>query len=274
MPDIFAIGDIQGCDSSLAALLERIQPFSPTQIWFAGDLVNRGPQSLASLRRVIGLGEVARCVLGNHDLHLLAASCGARAPGRRDTLDQILKAPDRAMIIDWLRHRPLAHRQGQHLLVHAGVHPRWTVDETLALAREVETVLQGPDWADFMRVMYGNGPARWHDGLRGDDRLRAIVNVLTRMRYLGRNGSIDMDFKGAPDDAPASLTPWFDVPGRAAASHTIVFGHWSTMGLILRPGLIGLDTGCVWGGSLTAVRLGTREVLQVPCPRSQDPSPD
>lgn len=271
---IFAIGDIQGCADSLDRLLDQVQAHDPDEIWFAGDLVNRGPDSLASLRRVVGLGTTARCVLGNHDLHLLAAACGARAPGRRDTLDPILNAPDCTQLIDWLRRRPLAHLDRGHLLVHAGVHPDWSAEQTVALAQEVSSVLQGPDWVDFMHSMYGNAPARWDDDLRGDDRLRVIVNVLTRMRYIRRDGGLDLDFTGRPDERPANIRPWFDMPKRASAEVTVVFGHWSTLGLMLRTNLIALDTGCVWGGALSAVRLGSREVLQVSCPRAQDPLQD
>lgn len=273
VPNIFAVGDIQGCHASLEALLEKLLPLEPEQIWFAGDLVNRGPDSLASLRTIIGLGDRARCVLGNHDLHLLATAAGVRKPGRRDTLAPILAAPDADQLIDWLRQQPLAHYAYDHLLVHAGVYPSWQVEQTVSLSREVQTVLSGPNWEGFLANMYGNEPGQWQDELTGNARLRAIVNVLTRMRYLHDDYRLDFDCKVGLDTCPAHLTPWFDAKDRVAEPTTVVFGHWSTLGLIQRPKLLGLDTGCVWGGELTAVNLSTRSILQVPCPRAQDPMP-
>lgn len=271
---VFAIGDVQGCYTCLIELLGKIKAFNPSQIWFAGDLVNRGPDSLASLRKIIGLGAQTQCVLGNHDLHLLAASAGVRPPGKRDTLNAILKAPDQHDLIDWLRQQPLAHFDQGYLMVHAGVHPRWTVEQTISRAQEVQKVLQGPDWGDFLATMYGNSPEQWQDELTGDARLRAIVNILTRMRYLAADESLDFSFQGSPEQCPPSLSPWFEISDRATDETPVIFGHWSTMGLVLRPQLIGLDTGCVWGGALTAVNLATRSVLQVPCPQAQAPAPD
>jgi bis(5'-nucleosyl)-tetraphosphatase (symmetrical) len=267
-----AIGDLQGCHGRLQALLKHADPGADRNLWFAGDLVNRGPHSLKALKRVIGLGERATVVLGNHDLHLLATATGARKPHRSDTLDEILSAPDREALMLWLRTRPMAHADRGHLMVHAGVFPQWSCEQTLALASEVETVLRGPHWADFLHVMYGNTPDRWSDALSGDDRLRCIVNALTRMRFVDAEGRMDFSLKEGADAAPDGLMPWFDAPGRLTSDVTVIFGHWSTLGLVMRPNLIALDTGCVWGGALTAVRLQDREVFQVKCPKHKDPA--
>ena len=272
IPRPLAIGDLQGCNARLGALLHRADPDNSRPLWFAGDLVNRGPHSLAALRRLRALGDRATVVLGNHDLHLLASATGVRKTHRSDTLDDIMLADDRPALLDWVRTRPLAHLADGHLLVHAGVFPQWTPEETVALAAEVQAVLSGPDWVDFLRVMYGNTPTRWHNSLSGDDRLRTIVNGLTRMRFIDAEGGMDFAVKEGADAAPPGLTPWFDVPGRRTAEVTVIFGHWSTLGLLMRPNLLGLDTGCVWGGSLTAVSLHDREVFQVKCHRERDPS--
>jgi bis(5'-nucleosyl)-tetraphosphatase (symmetrical) len=267
-----AIGDLQGCHQPLEQLLDQIAAPAGEPIWFCGDLVNRGPDSLGSLRRVMALGDQAVSVLGNHDLHLLATVAGSRKLRRGDTLQPILEAADCSQLIDWLRHRPLAHLQGDYLLVHAGLVPQWDALKAIELAREVEAVLRGPDWSDFMSVMYGNDPDKWDDSLRGDNRLRAIVNVLTRARYLDKTGRLDFDSADHPDQAPAGHLPWFDMPARRAAGKTIVFGHWSTLGLLNRPNLVGLDTGCVWGGCLSAMRLETRQLFQVSCRQSAVPA--
>jgi len=268
----FAIGDLQGCRPSLTELLERIKTVSPDpHLIFVGDLVNRGPNSLATLREVRDLGDRANVVLGNHDLHLLAVANGIRKQHASDTLDDILAAPDRDELLDWLRHLPLALYEDGHLLVHAGVLPQWTAQKTLALAHEVETVLRGPDWVDFLRQMYGNTPARWGDSLTGADRLRCIVNALTRIRFCTADGTMDLSTsKGVEAELPGHM-PWFEVPGRKTEDVTVVFGHWSTLGLTLRPNLISLDTGCLWGGKLTAVGLEDRTVIQVDCPQYQRP---
>ena len=266
-----AFGDLQGCHRPLRQLLARIAQNPAEPLWFCGDLVNRGPESLAALRTVMNFGSRAVTVLGNHDLHLLAAVAGTRKLHRSDTLRPILEAPDRDVLVRWLRTRPLAHLQGDYLLVHAGVVPQWDARRTVELAREVEAVLRGPDWRDFMSTMYGNQPDRWDDALRGDDRLRAIVNILTRVRYLDKDGRLDFASAEAPSRAPGACLPWFDVPSRGASGKTVVFGHWSTLGLIDRPDLVGLDTGCVWGGSLSAMRLETRQLFQVRCPASATP---
>ena len=267
-----AIGDLQGCNARLGALLHRADPDGLRPLWFAGDLVNRGPHSLAALRRLRALGERATVVLGNHDLHLLASATGVRKIHRSDTLDDVMLADDRPALLDWVRTRPLAHLADGHLMVHAGVFPQWTPEETVALACEVQAVLSGPHWVDFLRVMYGNAPSQWHSSLSGDDRLRAIVNGLTRMRFIDAAGGMDFEVKEGAGDAPPGLTPWFDMPNRRTAEVTVIFGHWSTLGLLMRPNLIGLDTGCVWGGSLTAVSLPDREVFQVKCHQERDPS--
>lgn len=261
-----AIGDLQGCLSPLDALLARSQPGADEAIWFCGDLVNRGPDSLGTLRRVAAMGAKAITVLGNHDLHLLAALAGARQMRRSDTMQPITSAPDRQSLTDWLRRRPLAVLDGDYLLVHAGVVPSWTARDAVELGAEVSRVLAGPDWGDFMQAMYGNTPDRWDDSLTGDDRLRVIVNVLTRIRMIDPQGRMDFEWSDAPAKAPRGLIPWFDAPGRRSVDRTIVFGHWSTLGLISRPDLVSLDTGCVWGGCLSAMRLESRRLFQTRCP--------
>jgi bis(5'-nucleosyl)-tetraphosphatase (symmetrical) len=268
----YAIGDLQGCRPNLLELLDRIHAVSsdPTFI-FVGDLVNRGPESLETLRTVKALGARAEVVLGNHDLHLLAVAEGIHKLHRSDTLDDILDAPDRDELLAWLRRRPMALYDSGHLLVHGGVLPQWDLQQTLALAGEVETVLRGPDWADFLRHMYGNTPAKWDDALEGADRLRCIVNGLTRVRFCSADGSMDLAAsKGVEAGVPGDM-PWFEVPGRRTLNVPIVFGHWSTLGLIVRSNLVSLDTGCLWGGKLSAICLDDRSVIQVACPQYQKP---
>lgn len=274
---LYLIGDVQGCDAALGRLLDEID-FSPSRdrLVLLGDLVNRGPQSLAALRRVMALGDAAACLLGNHDLHLLAISQGVRAPHRSDTVADILQAPDRAALMDWLRHRPLALHERGVLMVHAGLLPQWTAQRVLQLAGEVEAVLRGAEWSAFMHQMYGNQPEAWHDGLQGAERWRVIVNALTRLRFCTPEGRMDfVTTSYAPDGAPPGYLPWFDVPGRRTADDVVAFGHWSTLGWLERPDLISLDTGCVWGGALSAARLGAdgheRELIQVRCPQAQAP---
>lgn len=272
-PTTYVIGDIQGCCDQLEQLLEKIDAIAPqARILFAGDLVNRGPKSLATLRLVKNLGARADTVLGNHDLHLLAVAYGIRAAHRSDTIDAILQAPDRDELLDWLRQRPLAIFEQAHLLVHAGLFPQWTIQQTMALAQEVQAILRGPDWLDFLRQMYGNTPARWSDALRGAERWRCIINGLTRMRFCSADGLMDFNNKDGMGDPPDGFLPWFDVPDRKSTGCTVVFGHWSTLGLVLRPDLISLDTGCVWGGKLSAVSLQDNSVIQVACPQQQRPS--
>ncbi|MDH4050499.1 MAG: symmetrical bis(5'-nucleosyl)-tetraphosphatase [Rubrivivax sp.] len=270
----YLIGDVQGCDAALAQLLGKVG-FSPSRdhVVLLGDLVNRGPESLAVLRRLRALGGSASCLLGNHDLHCLAVAHGVRRAHRSDTLDDILGAPDRDAWLDWLRARPLALMHQGWLCVHAGVVPAWDAAQTLALAAEVQALLSGPDLAGFLQVMYGNEPRCWDAGLQGADRWRFVINVLTRIRCCTPDGGLDFGTKGAPDSAPPGHRPWFDMPGRRSAGQPMAFGHWSTLGLLQRPDLLALDTGCLWGGALTAVRVdgGRRDILQVRCPRARRP---
>lgn len=267
MTSIWAIGDLQGCCQALDRLLEHPDIASDTnaRFWFAGDLVNRGPTSLATLRRVIALGDRAVTVLGNHDLHLLGVAAGVRKAGKSDTIADILAASDADALLDWVRAQPLAHYEAGHLLVHAGVLPGWSAADTLARAAEVQTVLRGPNWRDFLTEMYGNSPHSWNDSLTGPDRLRVIVNMLTRMRFCSPQGRMDFDAKEGAAGSPQGYLPWFDAPRRGAPDDTIVFGHWSALGLVERPRLLGLDTGCVWGGQLTAIRLYDRKRVQISC---------
>ena len=277
---LYCIGDIQGFDGALGRLLDLID-FSASRdtVYLLGDLVNRGPDSAAVLRRCMTHGDALRPLLGNHDLHLLAAAHGARKPSRRDTLASILEAPDRDALLQWLRLQPLAR---QHvyggtplLMVHAGVLPAWTAAETLDLADEVHRVLQSADLPAFLQQMYGNTPDHWNASLTGPDRLRVIVNALTRLRFCSAQGVMDFDSTESASAAPPGLMPWFDVPGRSTADTLIAFGHWSTLGWLNRPHCLGLDTGCVWGGCLSAVRFGSsldeRELLQVRCEQAQAP---
>jgi bis(5'-nucleosyl)-tetraphosphatase (symmetrical) len=267
----YAIGDIQGCQQRLNELLQRIHAATPNpRLIFVGDLVNRGPQSLATLREIRALGDAASMVLGNHDLHLLAVANGIRKPHRSDTLDDILNAPDRDELLDWLRCQPLAILEDGHLFVHAGVLPQWTAPQTVALSREVQDVLSSPDWVNFLSQMYGNMPATWNDDLQGADRLRCIVNALTRLRFCSSDGTMELTTKGIETTLPGFM-PWFDVPGRKTADVTVVAGHWSTLGLMMRPNVLTLDTGCLWGGKLTAVRLQDRALIQIECPQYQRP---
>jgi bis(5'-nucleosyl)-tetraphosphatase (symmetrical) len=272
----YLIGDIQGCCDALDRLLAELQ-FSPSRdrLWVLGDLVNRGPQSLATLTRLAGLGAAATCVLGNHDLHLLAVAAGVRPEHHSDTLRDILDAPQREAWIDWVRQRPLACEAPGWLMVHAGVSPAWDREQVLALAAEVQQMLRGPDLHGFLQVMYGNEPARWDESLSGADRWRFVINVLTRVRFCSADGTLDFKLKEGAGAAPPGLMPWFDVPGRRTAGVPIAFGHWSALGFVERADLLALDTGCVWGGRLTAVRVdgGRREVAQVDCQQAQVPSP-
>ncbi len=261
--ETWAIGDVQGCLDSLLALLPQLP--ARARLWLVGDLVNRGPRSLETLRWAIEQGERVVTVLGNHDLHLLTVAAGIRRAHRSDTLDSILAAPDRDALLDWVRTRPLAHFDEGWLMVHAGVLPQWSVQRTLELADEVHRMLSGPNWLDFLREMYGNEPAQWSDSLRGNDRLRVIVNALTRIRFCTPDGRMEFAAKEGLEAAPAGYLPWFDAPDRASAGTPIVFGHWAALGWLDRPDLLSIDTGCVWGRKLTAVRLGDRRAVSVAC---------
>lgn len=271
---IYLIGDVQGCDAALQRLLAQTG-FSPSRdrIVLLGDLVNRGPSSLAVLQRLAALGNAATCLLGNHDLHLLAVAHGVRQLHRGDTFADVLQSPDAARWVDWLRHQSLAHLEAGWLCVHAGVVPQWTAAQTLELAAEVQALLRGPDLAGFLRVMYGNEPRRWGDHLAGDERTRFVINTLTRIRFCSAQGELDFQTKEGAGAAPAGYMPWFEVPGRQTAAQPMAFGHWSTLGLINQPLLLATDTGCVWGGALTAVRVdgNRREVVQVACEQAQKP---
>jgi len=271
---IYLVGDVQGCCNPLEQLLQTID-FSPSRdhLYVLGDLVNRGPDSLGVLRRLRGLGHAATCLLGNHDLHLLAVAHGVRKPHRSDTLGGILNAPDRDDWLNWLRQQRLAVSAHGWLMVHAGIVPQWDAAQTVSLAGEVETILRSPDIGDFLISMYGNEPARWRDDLQGVDRLRCVVNSLTRLRFCALDGTMEFATKEGADGAPQGFMPWFEVPGRRTAGTPVAFGHWSTLGLINRDDLLSLDTGCLWGGQLTAVRVdgATRELIQIECPQALKP---
>ena len=266
----YAIGDLQGCDRELRALLARLK-FSADrdQLWFVGDLVNRGPGSLATLRFVRALGDNAIAVLGNHDLHLLAVACGAQRLRRSDTLAEVLAAPDRDALLEWLLMRPLAHGAGRDLMVHAGVVPQWDAERVLALAAEVSSALRRDPRALFEH-MYGDEPERWDERLGGPERLRFIINVLTRLRLCTADGRVDISIKGPPPPPPSPLRPWFEHPQRATRDVRVIFGHWSALGLVQRPVVLGLDSGCVWGGKLTAADLDAEHpLISVACRRYQ-----
>ena len=265
---LYLIGDVQGCDAALDRLLAEIDfSASRDQLVLLGDLVNRGPGSLAVLRRLQALGHSAQCLLGNHDLHALAVAVGARSQHRSDTLDEILAAPDAAALLEWLRWRDMAVFREGILMVHAGVLPDWDTAKTIALGAEVASAIRQNDSQDFFHSMYGNLPAAWSESLKGTERLRVVVNALTRLRFCTVRGEMEFKGKGGADAAPVGYMPWFDVPGRATANTTIAFGHWSTLGLLQRKDVISLDTGCVWGGCLSAMRVdgGRRELVQVQC---------
>jgi bis(5'-nucleosyl)-tetraphosphatase (symmetrical) len=264
---VYAIGDVQGCYTPLARLLEKIS-FDPARdrLWFTGDLVNRGPESLATLRFVKALGDAAVAVLGNHDLHLVCVAEGVEPSKPRDTLEELLAAPDREALVAWVRARPLLHVENGFVLVHAGLLPEWTVAQARARAAEVEAELRGPGYRGLLAHMYGNEPDRWSDGLTGYDRLRVIINAMTRVRVCDSEGAMVLRFKGEPGEASEGWTPWFDMPGRRSRDHVVVCGHWSALGLLEREDIVALDSGCVWGRSLTALRLDDRSLHSVACP--------
>jgi bis(5''-nucleosyl)-tetraphosphatase (symmetrical) len=262
----YAIGDVQGCYEPLCRLLERMA-FEPARdrLWFVGDLVNRGPESWHTLRFIRSLGKAAIVVLGNHDLHLLAIAEGVRKPHRDDTLDGILHAPDRDELLDWLRHRPLMHVAEGYAMVHAGLLPQWDISRALTLAGEVEAALRGEQRHELFLHMYGNSPAQWSDTLDGYPRLRVIINAMTRLRMCTADGVMEFGHKTSPSDAPAGYVPWFDVPMRVSRGTPIICGHWAALGLLCRPDVLAIDTGCVWGRELTAVRLEDRQLFQCGC---------
>lgn len=270
----YLVGDVQGCDDALGRLVDEIG-FSPSRdrLFVLGDLVNRGPKSLAVLQRLHGYGDAARCLLGNHDLHLLAVANSVRELHRSDSFGDVLESSARLAWLDWLRHQKLAIAHDGWLLVHAGVVPQWDAEQTLALAGEVQEQLAGSELRAFLKGMYGNEPDRWSDDLRGADRWRFVVNVLTRIRFCSDDGRLEMKTKDGASSAPPGYRAWFDVPGRRTAGTPIACGHWSTLGLVDRPDLLALDTGCVWGGCLTAVRIdgGRRDAVQVSCAEAQPP---
>ncbi len=262
----YAVGDIQGCYAELQRLLACIN-FDPAQdrLWLVGDLVNRGPGSLQVLRLVKSLGDSAVTVLGNHDLHLLAVAEGVAELHRSDTLGDILNAPDRDELLHWLRHQKLCHAEDGYVLVHAGLLPQWSVKQALTLAGEAESELRGENYVEFLRRMYGNTPNAWDDELTGYKRLRVIVNTFTRMRICTPQGEMEFKFKGAVRDIPSGYLPWYDTSKRKSRDATVIFGHWSALGLIVLDNVIALDTGCLWGGPMTAIRLEDRELIQVAC---------
>lgn len=262
----YAVGDIQGCYTELLRLLEKMC-FDPAidRLWLVGDLVNRGPDSVNVLRLIKSLGDSAITVLGNHDLHLLAVAEGAAKLHRCDTLHDVLDAPDRGELLAWLRVQRLLYVEGNFVLVHAGLLPSWTVAQAQQLAHEAEAALTGKHYHDFLVHMYGNHPDHWENDLSGYQRLRTITNACTRMRVCTPSGEMEFKFKGEVHNAPEGYMPWFDVPGRASAHATVVCGHWSALGLNVTPQIITLDTGCLWGGALSAIRLEDRKLFQVPC---------
>lgn len=271
----YAIGDIQGCYDPLCRLIEQIRfESSRDRLWFVGDLVNRGPQSLEVLRYVRSLGDAAVVVLGNHDLHLVMQSEGFGKPNAEDTLDEVLGTDDRDDLMAWLRAQPLFHADGAFAMVHAGLLPSWNIAKARAVAKEAHAALTAPNYRDFLANMWGSEPAAWSDDLTGWARLRVVVNAMTRMRYCRPDGSMEFRAPGSkstPEQGPPGCVPWYALPNRAHADHTIVCGHWSALGYRQENGIIALDSGCLWGGSLTAVRLEDRRVFQVPCPRAVKP---
>lgn len=273
---IYAIGDVQGCHKDLQTLLNKI-PFNPQNdtLWFAGDLVNRGTQSLEVLRFVKSLPDRTVTVLGNHDLHLLAVDAGFKQDKHGDLAD-ILNAPDRRELIDWLRNRPMLHSDTEsgYTLVHAGLSPAWDEKTARQCARELEEVLRSDSYHDFLAVMYGDEPVSWSDELTGWDRLRYICNCFSRIRFCDQQGELALKEKGSPDNLQEKHIPWFNVPQRKNKNMNIIFGHWSTMGNHHQPGIYALDTGCVWGGKLTAIKVATNppEYIQTNCQAAQNPA--
>ncbi len=266
----YAIGDVQGCYDQLMRLLERCgYDEHRDRLWFVGDLVNRGPQSLTTVRFVKALGERAITVLGNHDLSLLVVAEGAHKGHASDTFGDILAAPDRDELLDWLRRQKMMHVEGGYAMVHAGLLPQWSIERALELAAEAEAALRGSASAELMHNLYGNHPVRWSDELTGYDRLRIIVNAMTRMRLVSPDGALQFGHKLGLATAPAGYVPWYDAPGRASRDTPVIFGHWAALGLLVRDDVIGLDSGCVWGRELSALRLEDRKLIQCGCAEMQ-----
>jgi bis(5'-nucleosyl)-tetraphosphatase (symmetrical) len=263
---VYAIGDVQGCYDPLQRLIEHIR-FDPSRdrLWFVGDLVNRGPDSLGALRYIKQLGRAASVVLGNHDLFLLAVSAGITTPGPQDTIQAIMDAPDRDELLDWVRRQPLLYRERPFLLVHAGLLPQWSLGEAEALAREAEAALQSDRYASVLRALYPSKHLQWSSELTGSIRLATIIKVLTRLRACSPTGIMESSYSGPPERIPPGFQPWFDITERRHREATIICGHWASLGLHCRENLLAIDSGCVWGRELTAVRLEDRQVYQVPC---------
>lgn len=261
----YAIGDIQGCYHAFQALLAKLK-FNPKtdKLWLVGDLINRGSGSLEVLRWCYQNQANLRVVLGNHDLHALAVAYGLAPPHKSDTLHALLEAADHEVLLDWLRHQHLIYQEDDYLMIHAGLLPQWTVVQAMQCGAEVEAELRGPNYRDFLMNMYGNQPDSWNETLTGIERVRVITNALTRLRVCTAQGAMEFSFKGELPDVPVGLMPWFDVPGRATKEAQIIFGHWSALGLLLRDNIFALDTGCFWGGHLTAMNLATKAITQVP----------
>ncbi len=262
----YAFGDIQGCLTPLQKLLERIR-FDPSsdRLWFVGDLVNRGPHSLEVLRFIKGLEGRCVVVLGNHDLHLLAVHCGVAQMRKQDTIQPVLEAPDAKELLDWLRWQSMLHREGDYVLVHAGILPQWSVDQAVGLAGEVEDALRSDQYRTLLPFIYRSEEIHWSDDMTSPARLGVITNVLTRMRMCSREGLINLAFKGPPDQAPAGLVPWFRLPPRTRRTETVIFGHWSALGVCVDEGVIALDGGCVWGHKLACLRLEDRKLYTITC---------
>lgn len=268
----YAIGDIQGCFHAFQDLIQSIR-FNPAQdrLWLVGDIINRGSGSLEMLRWAFAHRESLVMVLGNHDLHTLAVAEGFVPQHKSDTLQALLAAPDANDLFDWLRRQPLIYVAEGYLMVHAGLLPQWTAEQALSLGEEVHQVLAGASYRDFLACMYGNQPDQWQDDLQGMDRLRLITNAMTRLRVCTPEGKMDFKFTGEVQHMPQGLQPWFDLQNRQSKDANIVFGHWSALGLMMRPNLHALDTGCLWGGQLTAMRLEDQAVFQVPCHQADAP---
>ena len=265
----YAVGDIQGCLKPLQCLLDQVA-FDPRtdRLWLAGDMVNRGPDSLATLRFLYGLGDAVTAVLGNHDLHLLAIAHGYQSLRKNDTVQDILQAPDRSLLLDWLLHRPLFHHDKNlgYSLVHAGLHPHWSVEKTQSLAQEVESVLQGKHANNYFANMYGDQPDHWSEALTGYERLRVITNYLTRVRFITASGALDLKNKLEPENAAFGTIPWFSHPQRKTRNDKVIFGHWAALqGRVDEANLFALDTGCVWGGKLTLLRLEDKTFFSCDC---------